>query len=57
MPIAVVEYQGSGHKNSTSDERDAVKRAAVENADMHFIEINVGEERQAHEILERYLTG
>lgn len=57
MPIAVVEYQGSGHKNSTSNERDAVKRAAVENADVLFIEINVGEERQAHEILSRYLVG
>lgn len=55
MPVAVVEYQGSGHKNNTSDERDAVKRAAVENANVFYIEINVGEERQAHEILDRYL--
>ena len=56
MPIAVVEYQGSGHKNNTSNERDAVKRAAVENANVFYIEINAGEERQAHAILDKFFS-
>ena len=56
MPVAVVEYQGSGHKNTTSTERDAIKREATEIAQMHYIEIHVGAEREVGEILNRYFV-
>ena len=56
MPIAVVEYQGSGHTNSTSEERDAIKRQATEIAQMHYIEIHVGAENQVGEILNSYFV-
>ena len=45
MPVGVVEYQGSGHFGSTSKSarnaalRDRVKRKAVEEAGLQFIEV------------------
>jgi len=43
-PIAVIEYQGSGHQLSgDSGIRDSVKRIASENAGLKFIQIFKGE--------------
>lgn len=50
-PIAVVEYQGSGHHNETSEERDSVKREAVEKAGISYISLNVGRENDVEEEL------
>lgn len=51
-PIAVVEYQGSGHMNETSEERDGVKREAVENAGITYVSLNVGSEHRVAEELQ-----
>ena len=55
MPVAAVEYQGSGHFNETSEERDGVKRTAIESANMHYIAIDVGSENDVDRILNSYL--
>lgn len=40
FPVAVVEYQGSGHNlNGTAAWRDEIKREAVERAGMEYLEI------------------
>jgi len=52
-PIAVVEYQGSGHVNETSKERDRIKREAVENAGIAYISLEVGQENDVQEVLQR----
>ena len=56
MPVAVVEYQGSGHANSTSEERDAIKREATEIAKMYYIEIHVGSENNISDILNSHFN-
>jgi hypothetical protein len=38
-PIAVIEYQGSGHHQGTAAARDAIKREALRRAGVHFVEI------------------
>jgi len=44
LPIAIVEYHGAGHRDKTSDGRDAVKREAAEAAGIAYIAIREGEE-------------
>lgn len=39
LPIAAVEYQGSGHYQGTAAARDAVKREALRRAGIEFLEI------------------
>jgi hypothetical protein len=56
MPVAVVEYQGSGHANNTSEERDAIKREATEIAKMYYIEIHVGSENNINDILNSHFN-
>lgn len=56
MPVAAVEYQGSGHFNETSEERDEVKRTAIESADLFYISVNVGSENEVGRILDRYFS-
>lgn len=53
-PVAVVEYQGSGHHNETSEERDIVKREAVEKAGITYISLNVGRENDVEEELQSH---
>jgi hypothetical protein len=55
-PIAVIEFQGPGHINATSEERDEIKRAAVEGAGIYFIAINDGDENSVSEILNSYFV-
>ena len=44
-PVAVLEYQGSGHELSNdSGVRDSVKRLACENAGLKFIQVFKGED-------------
>jgi len=38
-PALAIEYQGSGHYSAKADERDAVKRAALENAGVPVVEV------------------
>lgn len=38
-PIAVLEYQGSGHHQGSAAARDAIKREALRKAGVHFVEI------------------
>ncbi|WP_138141100.1 DUF2726 domain-containing protein [Brevundimonas vancanneytii] len=42
LPIAAVEYQGSGHYQGTAAARDAVKREALRRAGIEFLEIRSG---------------
>lgn len=56
LPIAVVEYHGSGHKNETSDERDKVKKVAVEMAGIEYIAISDGQEYQVNKYLSEALN-
>jgi len=56
MPVAVVEYQGSGHFNETYQERDAIKRQAVESAGLFYIPLHVGEEENVVNILESHFV-
>lgn len=56
MPVAVVEYQGSGHFNETYEERDAIKREAVESAGLFYIPLNVGEENNTAVIFDQHLA-
>lgn len=42
LPIAAVEYQGSGHYQGTAAARDAVKREALRRAGIEFLEIRAG---------------
>lgn len=39
LPICVVEYQGGGHYQGDSDLRDAIKKAALNNASIPLVEI------------------
>ena len=55
IPLAAVEYQGSGHVNETSEERDEVKRTAIESAGILYISLNVGSESDIGDMLEEYL--
>jgi cbb3-type cytochrome oxidase subunit 3 len=41
-PMVVIEYQGSGHYQGTAEQRDAVKRIAIERAGIRFVEIPDG---------------
>ncbi len=52
-PVAVVEYQGSGHNQGNAAARDAVKREALRKAGVGFIEVYP---RQSKEALERAVT-
>ena len=36
-PLAAIEYNGSGHYNATSDQRDKIKQQAVESANIRFV--------------------
>jgi hypothetical protein len=38
-PLAVIEYQGSGHDQGNAAERDAVKRTVLPRAGIHYIEV------------------
>ncbi|QDD92659.1 Hypothetical protein HVIM_04493 (plasmid) [Roseomonas mucosa] len=38
-PVAVIEYQGSGHYQGNASERDAVKRTVLPRAGIHYIEV------------------
>ncbi|MDX8377620.1 MAG: DUF2726 domain-containing protein [Mariprofundales bacterium] len=40
FPIAVIEYQGSGHYNANSTQRDEVKKTALECASIKYIAIH-----------------
>lgn len=42
LPIAAVEYQGSGHYQGTAAARDAVKREALRRAGIEFLEFRSG---------------
>ncbi len=42
LPIAAVEYQGSGHYQGTAAARDAVKREALRRAGIEFLEVRPG---------------
>lgn len=39
LPVCVVEYQGGGHFQGNSEERDAIKRAALKSAKIPLVEI------------------
>lgn len=45
LPVAAIEYQGSGHHQGTAAARDAIKREALRKAGVAWIEINGGEHR------------
>lgn len=38
-PVAVIEYQGSGHYQGNAQERDAVKRTVLPRAGIRYIEV------------------
>ncbi|MDU3075308.1 MAG: DUF2726 domain-containing protein [Mixta calida] len=42
QPVAVVEYQGTGHYQGDASVRDAVKREACKSAGIAFIELSAG---------------
>lgn len=42
QPVAVVEYQGSGHFQGDSEKRDAIKRSYCRAANIAFIEVPEG---------------
>lgn len=54
-PIAAIEYQGSGHYNSTSEYRDQMKRHACESAGIVYIELFKGDKGQVSTIIENQL--
>jgi len=43
MPVAAIEYQGSGHHQGTAAARDAIKKEALRKAGVAWIEINAGD--------------
>lgn len=45
MPLAAIEYQGSGHHQGTAAARDAIKKEALRRAGVAWIEISAGEHR------------
>jgi hypothetical protein len=51
IPLAVIEYQGKGHKNQTSSQRDSVKKQSAEKAGILYIPILFGEEHKVSSIL------
>jgi len=55
-PLAVIEYQGSGHDLGNAAERDAVKRTVLPRAGIHYIEVPAPmarKRRQLDALLER----
>jgi hypothetical protein len=51
-PIATVEYNGAGHNNSTSKQRDKIKQEAVQSADILFLSINTNSKIELNNLAE-----
>lgn len=54
QPKLAIEYHGSGHYQSNSEERDAVKRLALKKAGIPLLEINEGATKREVENKVRY---
>lgn len=55
QPVLAVEYHGSGHYQGNAIYRDAVKRAALQEADLTLLEIYNGDKRET--IYQRIIDG
>lgn len=53
LPLCVVEYQGGGHYQGDAHERDAIKNAALQRANIPLVEIFADEKNDTHRILQK----
>lgn len=53
FPVCVVEYQGGGHYQGDARERDAIKKAALQRANIPLVEIFADEQNDAHLIRQK----
>lgn len=50
-PLAVIEFQGSGHYQRNAETRDSIKRTALQSAGIDWIELFSTDERHVLEVL------
>lgn len=56
-PVAAIEYQGQGHYQADAPARDAVKREALRQAGVAYLEIAPGDDEQrVQELVQRVLS-
>jgi hypothetical protein len=58
LPVAVLEFQGSGHYvGDTAQQRDEIKRRALERAGIRYVEIHAGDTPQQMQRVIRQVLG